>query len=381
VGVLRLISDTGAPAARFAAKLSGINTDGKNLRKDRDGRNLRVLTVTRLASLQVLGIMNNMNAELHLYFFDARPSERQSQKVEAIRDVLKTGLWEVVDRGEGGTSPNFNLTVMIRGPFEREVHETPALSFIVQRLEDSGISPDVRYATGAIISDFLPFQQQGHVGDMTITLPGGKIVQTSFTEISFDYSYVVRQDATASEVTTLTRLQRLEYQADLRFKFASIDDLRGRYISDASEEYKTFFSELPLGWFVEQKSFKIQTRLGGISNAWALSREQLIAAAVEHETGLEILILIPLGVAVVGGVASMMVYDCIRWAHTRWRDQRKALSARGADKAPTLLEIERIRRNAKGEIQGSEVLKIRSPVEDTVLQEAIERILSSSVSP
>jgi hypothetical protein len=321
-----------------------------------------------------------MSEELRLYFFDPRPEELQTRREAAFHQVFDNkDYWHVAGAwDEGSTRPNyhFNLVLRIAEPFSHKVEDTPALLCIMKKLEAASVPSDVRAASKAVISEFRPYQEEGAVLDLSITLPDGKKVMSSSGEnstINFNYEFRVRHDATQSQINLLEKLQTLEYHADLRLKFASVDR-KGRYVADAREEYASFFENLPSGWMVDTQVLEIETRSEGARHAWVLAHDRFDVGAVEHETGVEIL------VAVGVSVASAALYDLIRWGLKKWTNERESLAAQGSSKAPTLLEVERIKRTANGEILSSETIKVRSPIEDPVLQRIIEDFLRNGSS-
>ena len=115
---------------------------------------------------------------------------------------------------------------------------------------------------------------------------------------------------------TLEEAQRLEESAPLRIKFAAIND-RGDLISDASEEYLRFFAPLPDGWGALSLG-NINTRREYSQPAWHVSQGELSLVAVEHETGIELIL-----VGVVTAVLSDAATGFIKWAWSRWQELRK----------------------------------------------------------
>jgi hypothetical protein len=115
---------------------------------------------------------------------------------------------------------------------------------------------------------------------------------------------------------SLEAAQRLEESAPLRIKFASMND-RGDLIGDAGEEYLRFFTSLPDGWRAGRLG-DIDTRREYLQPAWLVSRDELNLVAVQHETGIELILE---GVAT--GVLSNAATSFIKWAWGRWQELRK----------------------------------------------------------
>jgi hypothetical protein len=124
---------------------------------------------------------------------------------------------------------------------------------------------------------------------------------------------------------TLDEAQRLENAAPLRLKFAGESNL---------DDYAPFFESLPKeGWTPTQLGF-IETRTESASEAWKLSDGQFEIVAVEHESGIE-LILVPILVGVAAPLLTDAIKGFLKWAWKRWHDVRKQRSA-----SPSTLIIE-----------------------------------------
>jgi hypothetical protein len=115
---------------------------------------------------------------------------------------------------------------------------------------------------------------------------------------------------------TLEAAQQLEESAPLRIKFAAMND-RGDLISDASEEYLRFFSPLPGDWRASSLG-TISTRREYMQPAWLVSQGEFSLVAVEHETGIELIL-----VGIVTAVLSDAATSFIKWAWGRWQELRK----------------------------------------------------------
>ena len=120
-------------------------------------------------------------------------------------------------------------------------------------------------------------------------------------------------------MATLTRAeaQQLESATELRIKFAAMDH-RGDLKADAHDEYPKFFVEqLPSGWSAARLG-KIETRTEATRDAWHLTNGQIDLVAVQHETGVEILL-----VGVATNLISAGLIAFTAWGWRRWRDLRK----------------------------------------------------------
>ena len=116
---------------------------------------------------------------------------------------------------------------------------------------------------------------------------------------------------------TLEEAQGLEHAAPLRLKFASLSD-HGELQADANLDYPPFFAGLPEeGWTLTQLGL-IETRTESAREAWELSDGQFGLVAVEHETGIE-LILIPILVGVAAPLLTDAICECrTGWSGTGW---------------------------------------------------------------
>jgi hypothetical protein len=121
--------------------------------------------------------------------------------------------------------------------------------------------------------------------------------------------------------------QALELHHGIRIKFASLRD-DGRLEPDCHEEYTFFPHEAPAGWRVMHEGH-IETRHDHTRDSWVFSDGTHEVAAVEHETGIEILI------AVNVNVGSAAIVGFATWAWARWKH------ARGPKPMPTLV-VEKI---------------------------------------
>lgn len=116
-------------------------------------------------------------------------------------------------------------------------------------------------------------------------------------------------------MATKVELQKFEDQAALRIKFASVLGEGPRLVSDASQEYEGFFEEPPEGWSVTEEGM-IETISEYMRGAVRFSSTDGDVVMVEHETGLEILVM-SVGLA---ESASRL----ISWSWKRWKKRRDA---------------------------------------------------------
>ena len=121
--------------------------------------------------------------------------------------------------------------------------------------------------------------------------------------------------------------QTLEKTHGVRITFASLRN-DGRLDHDCHDEYKYFPAAAPRGWKVAA-SGHIRTRYDHERHSWLFSDGEREIAAVEHETGVEILI------AVGVNVGSAAIVGFATWAWARWTKSRKT-------KPPSTFVAERI---------------------------------------
>jgi hypothetical protein len=153
--------------------------------------------------------------------------------------------------------------------------------------------------------------------------------------------------------------QTLENTHGVRITFASLRN-DGRLDHDCHDEYKYFPVAAPTGWTVTA-SGHIQTRHDHIRDSWLFSDSKHEIAAVEHETGVEILI------AVGVNVGSAAIVGFATWAWARWTESRKK-------KPPSTFVAERIEERLP---DGTELRVKRITVRGTLSPKQIEDVLSS----
>jgi len=229
------------------------------------------------------------------------------------------------------------------------------------------MSDSTSAAVRTAVASISPHLRDGTISNLHVSLPGNRYLYFAsqpFPSVTVGSKYTIPLDASASHVAALEVLQDLEYSYNLKIKFASIDN-EGRYVGDSHDEYESFLAGLPEGWRQDSDDYYINTRFAGTRRAWHLRNKDLDVAVVEHETGVELL-LAPIAV----GIASSAIYDLIKWGLKKWREKRES----NPNKSPTFLEIERMQRDPNGNLLGSEVVRIRGPVEDLPLRSTIERM-------
>ena len=157
--------------------------------------------------------------------------------------------------------------------------------------------------------------------------------------------------------------QKFQDRNKLRIKFASIDEY-GILTRDASEEYA--FLERPLlkGWTAAPaEAVKVVRR--DRHSTWRLRTESETIVAVQHETGLEILL------AVGVNVASAAVIAFVAWAWKKWRESRAQQIRAGIKQEPTL-RLETVEeRLPNGRIRTSRKVELRGPLTSAAVARAL----------
>ena len=189
---------------------------------------------------------------------------------------------------------------------------------------------------------------------------------------TFQYPYrldpvVIEQLSTWSH---LMDIQKLENNADIRIKFASINE-RGGYDGDSHDEYRALFPQttgkLTEGWQYEYVGL-VETRFEYDRSAWRLKHQSsgITVATIEHETGIEIL------VGIASGVATAAIIGLSKWLWNQWQD------VRGPNKRSSSLVAEKVtERDTDGNIRYIERIEIRGPIDTTTVNAAIEQIFES----
>jgi hypothetical protein len=134
---------------------------------------------------------------------------------------------------------------------------------------------------------------------------------------------------------TILEANAVERTTPLRVKFAFLD-ARGGAFPDATADYDDFYADLPAGWRAE-KIGDIETRTENQKEAWYLTDGQTEVVAVQHETGIEILL-----VLVVAPVAANLVADgiktLVKWGWHKWNKRRQEANKPDAS---VLIEVPR----------------------------------------
>jgi hypothetical protein len=307
-----------------------------------------------------------MPEELGLYYFDTSPSS--FDQLRLLKSVFESESWVISQWPDPSAGPHFNMRVQFVGPASSGASSSPSLSYLMRLLSSQTISDSMTAAVRTVWASISPHLRDGTLSNLNVYLPDNRILgfrSGGQPSVTVNNETTIPMDAPPTYIATLELLQNLENSCDLRIKFALIDN-RGGYKGEAGpEEYESFLAGLPEGWRRDSDGFYISTRSEGPRNAWRLRNNGLDIAIVEHETGVEFL----LGIA--AGVATSAIYDLMKWGWKEWQKRRESR----ASKVPTFLEIERMRRNSDGTLLGSEVVRIRGPVDDSLLWSTLERMI------
>lgn len=115
---------------------------------------------------------------------------------------------------------------------------------------------------------------------------------------------------------TIAEVEVADLKGPLRVTFAGYTD-RGYPLGDSNELYLDFFSPLPEGWLAEEVGV-VETRTHDRLFAWEVSTGDVKIVAVQHETGLELILL---------GAAANLVSEAavllVKWAWNRWKGRRR----------------------------------------------------------
>jgi hypothetical protein len=318
-----------------------------------------------------------MAEEIDLYYFDSSPEA--AARLATFRQLFDNERWTALEWPDASAPPHFNMRVRFMGEGPMSPATPPAMTYLARALSTRTISDTALAAAAAIFSSVAPHVKDETILSLSVTLPNKRRIRfnagmvpsvTLSDEDGVLDEYIVPLDATERDIAGLQLLQELEYSFDARIKFASLDN-KGRYVGDAHEEYDSFLAGLPQGWRQQGGDFEIQTRLANNRRAWHLrGKDEFDIAVVKHETGVEFLLLAVV-VPLVVGVATNAVYDLTKWGLNKWLAKRQG----NASKLPTFLEAERIQKDAGGNVLGSEVIRLRAPVDDQTLRSTIERLM------
>jgi hypothetical protein len=316
-----------------------------------------------------------MSEEIDLYFFD--PTPEAAKRLTTLERLFNDERWAILQWPDAMAQPHFNMRVRFIDSGSIGAPLSPPMTYLVSVLSMQPTSDAAVAAVGTILTAIAPHVRDGTIPNLSLTLADRRRIRIEAGEVPsitvsdnvgrFD-EYVAPLDATERDIAKLQLIQQLEHSSDVRIKFASLDD-KSRYIGDAREEYGSFLTELPQGWRQEGRHIDVQTRSESKRRAWHLrSKDQIDVAVVEHETGVEFL-LISLAV----GVATNAVYDLAKWGLKKWLDKRQ-----GSSKLPTFLEVERVRKAADGTTLGSERIRVRAPVADDQLRSIVEQYMRAT---
>ncbi len=160
-----------------------------------------------------------------------------------------------------------------------------------------------------------------------------------------------------------TTAQKYQDRSNLRIKFASIDEY-GILTRDASQEYGFLQAPLLRGWSADQADpVKIVRR--DRHPTWRLRTKSETIVAVQHETGLEILL--PIGAK----IASAAVIAFVGWAWKKWRESRAPQIRAGIKQEPTL-RLETVEeRLPNGRIRTSRKVELHGPLTSAAVARAL----------
>jgi hypothetical protein len=309
---------------------------------------------------------------LDFYSYEAGLAARRT----ALHAIFDNNEYWCAKSWEGEDLNNFHLVVQVKKPLDFTPRFTPAIAFIVNKLGKSSVLDDSDMI-GEIITQLIPQLEQGKIYSVNITSTDRVSIHISGEKPSIwyngDITFNFKADATHDQITALEKLQILESAGNLRIKFAAMNN-KGNYVGDAIEEYDSFFDDLPTDW-TNNYEIEILTRTAGTRRAWAISSREMNVAAVAHETGLELLFLIPVGV----GVASMAIYDLVKWGINKWSDRRKSSAAKGIAKAPVFLQITRETKYPNGAVS-TETLTFPSPVDYPEIRRILDSLSNKDAS-
>lgn len=161
------------------------------------------------------------------------------------------------------------------------------------------------------------------------------------------------------------KAQEYEDQWEFRIKFASIAD-NGYLIGDSHEEYDTLFQDLPDEWSANYEEL-VKTRQEGQRRSWLLRHNSEEIAAVEHETGVEILI--AFGVE----FTAAAIIGFTVWAWTKWRASRAGEIVSGQKVEPSLVLESVEERFPDGRSRITRRVEIRGPLNETEVDSAIRK--------
>jgi hypothetical protein len=176
---------------------------------------------------------------------------------------------------------------------------------------------------------------------------------------------------------TPQELQQLENAPALRIKFASMQD-DGNLAPDSTSDYPPFFSALAaevVDWVDDPSTQPVQTRSEHQRPAHVLRHGTTEIAAVEHETGIEVIVA---GVAV--NVASAALIGLATWSWKKWAEVRKKQQVPGFEKAEPALVLESVKeKSIDGRPKETVQIERRGPLSAEKVGEHIRQFISSVV--
>ena len=168
-------------------------------------------------------------------------------------------------------------------------------------------------------------------------------------------------------------IQSLENDADIRIKFASVNS-RGGYDGDSHHEYRNMFpeheGELVAGWRYARTAGHVLTRFEYERDAWRLDHPDLDirGGAVEHETGVEILVASFLAPLAVEATVAL-----VKWMWRKWSTSRSPGTV-----SPSLVVEVVTERSEHGAIRTTQSWTVRGPIEAEEAAKLLTRLVAQS---
>lgn len=166
--------------------------------------------------------------------------------------------------------------------------------------------------------------------------------------------------------------QQLEYDADVRIKFAAVNN-KGGLDGDAHLEYLDLLSNFANGWTYTENPINIETRFEWMRRSWTFTYKdkKTEIAAVEHETGIEIL------VGITSGLAVEAIVHFTKWAWQKWRASR-ALDKNKVE--PSLIVETVTERSESGTVRTINKIEVRGPLAENDITKYIDAAFKSAAS-
>ena len=164
--------------------------------------------------------------------------------------------------------------------------------------------------------------------------------------------------------------QRLVTAGPLRVKFQNVAPDGSSY-AGSGREYPFFWEDPPEGWRVDG-TYRVETP-GGLSLATVLRSDDggEVVVAVEHETGLEIVL--PVIAPIAAKAASAAAVAVVEWAWNRWRrrradlDQRETVEPLSYGMQPPRNSQLRVERGVRPDGTPTETVVVANPSTDVLL--------------